>query len=319
MAIAGVLAAAPALAQEMRPSLADSFRLGSPGGLLCRAQSRLTDPAFASMFDRGYIIACRDAASEVGRVYALRLGGDDPAARLDAARTERARCEAAVSETIDELGAVEVRRCTLASADVGYRVYSWRRGDTLYVAEGLGGYDPALRLALRSIVADRILPGELAIATTEMGDPAAFARVQAGTLDRDQALSEGYRRNNSGSYAEASEFFESLIARNAGEGGPEAEARAGEYLINQALQQSNLGNFAEADALYARARAIPSTNAVQLRLRRNFLALHALNQRRLDEAMAVLDAAVAGLSAMGGAPTAGAEIDPPTARAINSA
>ena len=46
------------------------------------------------------------------------------------------------------------------------------------------------------------------------GDPAAFARVQAGSLDAEPALAEGYRRNNSGSYAEAAEFFDTLLQRD---------------------------------------------------------------------------------------------------------
>ena len=69
------------------------------------------------------------------------------------------------------------------------------------------GYDSALQLGLRSLVADEAVKGEISIATTGVGDPAAFARVQAGTLAPDKALEEAYRRNNSGSYAEAAEFF----------------------------------------------------------------------------------------------------------------
>ena len=71
-------------------------------------------------------------------------------------------------------------QCTLTGSDVAYRVYTYDRGRTVYVAEGLAGYDSALALGLRTIVADQILPGEIAIASTEAGDPTAFARVQAG-------------------------------------------------------------------------------------------------------------------------------------------
>jgi hypothetical protein len=45
--------------------LADSFRIGT-GGVLCTAQSRPGDRALKSMFDRGYQIVCRDAATPVG-------------------------------------------------------------------------------------------------------------------------------------------------------------------------------------------------------------------------------------------------------------
>lgn len=309
--------AIPAQAQDLRPSLEDSFRLGSGTGLLCRVQSRLTDPALATMFDRAYAIVCRDAAEPVGHIYALRAD-TDPLTRLAALRSGKVGCPSSDNDvTLETIGEARRQDCMLSAAPVGYSLYRYQSGDTVYVAEGLSGYDSALRLGLRTIVTDRILPGTLSIATTGMGDAAAFARVQAGTLDADQALAEGYRRNNSGDYAEAAEFFETLFRRNAAASGPEAAERAGEYLINQALQQSNLGAFETADATYARALAIPSASPTQLRLRRNFQALHLLNQQRTDEALAILDEGLAALMT----PTAGtdgAAIDDSISQQINS-
>ena len=293
--------AGPASAQSLRPSLEDSFRLGSGTGLLCRVQSSLTDPALATMFDRAYSIVCRDAAEAVGRIYALRANAmPEPAARLAQLRAANAGCGATETAVdLETIGNARRLDCTLNAAPVSYTVYQHQSDGTVYVAEGLAGYDSALRLGLRTIVADQILPGTLSIATTGMGDAAAFARVQAGTLDSDQALAEGYRRNNSGDYAEAAEFFETLFRRNASENDPDAAERAGEYLINQALQQSNLGAFETADATYARALAIPSASPTQLRLRRNFQALHLLNQQRTDEALAILDEGLAALMTSG--------------------
>src|SRR3546814_18876540 len=53
-----------------------------------------------------------------------------------------------------------------------------------------------------------------------------------------------------------------------------------EFTLNRALQKSNLGEFAEADRLFAEVEAVPTSDPVQLRLRRNFRAIHALNQDR---------------------------------------
>lgn len=311
--------AMPASAQSTQPSLEDSFRLGSGTGLLCQVQSRLTDPALGTMFDRAYSIVCRDAAEPVGQIYALRnSGAPDPATRLTQLRAPKVGCDSAETATeLETIGNTHRLDCRLNSAPVGYTVYRHLRDDTVYIAEGLAGYDSALRLGLRTIVTDQILPGTLSIATTGMGDAAAFARVQAGTLDSDQALAEGYRRNNSGDYAEAAEFFETLFRRNASETDSEAAERAGEYLINQALQQSNLGAFETADATYARALAIPSASPTQLRLRRNFRALHLLNQQRTDEALAILDQGLAALMT----PATGGEqarITEATSQQINS-
>src|SRR3546814_12614469 len=64
------------------------------------------------------------------------------------------------------------------------------------------------------------------------------------------------------------------------------------FTLNRALQKSNLGEFAEADRLFADALALPTSDPVQLRLRRNFRAIHALNQQDYDSAATILRAPV---------------------------
>src|SRR5688500_4334548 len=152
-----VLAAAmvqPASAEPV--SLQESFQIGTGASLLCTAQSLVVDPALEDMFDRGYAIICRDAAVPVGNVYALRLRGGDPAARLAAIRSARVGCSPGTEVQVEDLGSVPTLSCRTRDSDVGYNVYLIERGGTLYVAEGLGGYDSALRLALRSVVADQV-------------------------------------------------------------------------------------------------------------------------------------------------------------------
>lgn len=283
---AAMLVSAPLAAQGVRPSLADSFRLGTGGDALCQVQTRSLDPAVVGMFDRAYAIVCRDAAQPVGRLYALRVTGGDPLARIASSRQGVSCTGGNETTAVGELGGVALQRCQLDDPVVPYNVYSVRRGNTLYVAEGLAGYSSALSLGLRTIVADEIVPGEITIAATEMGDPAAFARVQAGSLDLDRALEEGYRRNNSGNYAEAAEFFDTLLQRSRED--ERGQRLIGEFLINRALQQSNLGQFGEADALFLQAELAPTGDPVQLRLRRNYRALHLMNQRRFAEAQALL-------------------------------
>jgi CHAT domain-containing protein len=218
----------------------------------------------------------------VATLHALRRRGGDPEGRLAALREQKAQCTAPAAAQIDGLGAVTRIDCTLRSGDVAYRVYLYRRGGTLYAAEGLTGYDSALRLGLRTLVADRPVPGEVSVATTGAGDPVAFARAQAGTLDPRRALNEAYRRNNAGAYAEAGEFFATLI-------GVEESATRAEALANQALQSSNLGRHGEAEALFARAAATGGTDPVLQRRLRNYVALHLLNQNELDAALVELD------------------------------
>ena len=278
--LAAILGAAPAATQPI--SVRDGFPIGAGGDVLCSAQSMVTDRGLVDMFDRGYSIVCRDAALPVGQIYALRARGGDPAARIAAIREEQATCQAAAQVALADVGPVDTFSCRLKSGDVTYNVYSIRRGGTVYVGQGLGGYDSAVRLALRSVVADRPIAGEVSIATTGAGDPAAFARLQAGTLDREAALAEAYRRNNAGSYAESAEFF-SVIGQN------RSDTDRAEALVNEALQKSNLGRFGEADVLFAQAQGMAASDPVTARRFRNYRAIHLLNQGQVDAALAELD------------------------------
>lgn len=298
--------AGPAAAQE-RPSIANSFPLGTGGDTACRVQARGGDTVASGLFDRVYAVVCRDAVAPIGKVYAVR----DPQAalqRLEQARDPQLTCAAASPLDLREAGAAQLRACTTPD-DLRHDVITFRQGKTLYAAEGLSGYRPALALALRSLAADRVIDEPVTIARTEQGDPASFARAQAGALDPELTLVEGYRRNAAGAYAEAAEFFDTLIQSAQGAG------RAGttEYLVNRALQKSNLGDFNEADALFAQAAALPAEPVVA-RLRRNYLAMHRLNQRRPQETTAALDAPVSPVPAL---PAGEPVIDQATAQALN--
>lgn len=63
-------------------------------------------------------------------------------------------------------------------------------------------------------------------------------------------------------------------------------------LINRAIQLSNLGKFAEADATFDRASAMHLPDPVQTRLARNLEALHNINQGLISRAAARLDTPV---------------------------
>lgn len=308
---------APAIAQSQSPLLADSFRLGSGGGALCQVQARSHDPAASNMFDRAWSIVCRDAARPVGKLYALRGSPTEIDARLAKIRAAETLCSPSGALLIDGLGPTIASNCRLAQVAVGYSVFVKRIGEVSWVAEGLAAYDSALKLGLRSVIANRILPGTISIATSASDDPTSFARVQAGTLDPDQALAEGYRRNNSGNYAEAAEFFDTLQQRAIAPGNDGNEKR-GEYLINQGLQKSNLGAFAEADALFAQARKLPTSDRVQTRLRRNFEAMHLLNQQKYSEALARLAEPIAASAPGANLPGSAIEIGSAVAAEINN-
>lgn len=259
-------------------SVLDSFRVGNSGTVYCSAQSLAVDRGLAGMFDVAYSLTCRDASLPVGKLYKLR-SPQQSEHRLAGLRNETADCSAPHEADIPSIGRVETVDCKLKDADVTYRAYQLVKGERLYAAEGLAGYDSALQLGLRSILADQPVKGEISIATTGAGDPAAFARVQAGTLDPARALAEAYRRNNAGSYAQAAEFFAAVS--NLGEG-PLSKSEA---LANEALQKSNLGRYAEANSLFAKAQEQLGADPLVARRLRNYRAIHQLNQGNPDSAL----------------------------------
>lgn len=299
-AIAACLAgisSAPLNAQTLRPSLMDSFPVGLGGGTMCQAQSKSADSTLTGMFDRAWTLVCRDAEKPVGQIFALRGNNVDLESRIAATRNSQNICSSWVSVEIAGLEGVSLANCS-----GGYSVYRFTLGKATYFAQGLSAYDNALRLGLRTVVSDRLISEKLEIATTGSGDAAAFARTQAETLDLATALAEGYRRNNSGNFVEAAQFFDGLQQTTLRNGAPaekETEAqrqqRLHEYVINRALQLSNLGQFEQADLAFLEASQIPVTDLVQIRLRRNFEAMHYLNQQRLPDAVAILDRPVVGL------------------------
>ncbi|MBF9151780.1 CHAT domain-containing protein [Novosphingobium jiangmenense] len=315
LALAAGLWASTAQADTGSLLLRDSFPLGSGGSkALCQVQSRTTDPANRSPMDRTWAIVCRDSALPVGHVFALRHGQDDELARLAERRRGKVTCDSAAKASV----AGRVRQeCRWNDPDLAYEVVSVARGNTTFVVEGFSAYHGALDLALRSIYADRLLDEPIEVATTSVNDTEAYARIQALTLDPATALAEGYRRNNSGDYAEAAAYFETLDQRQASTG--DVPIDRVEFLVNAGLQRSNLGQFAEADRLFAEADALPAGSGVVERLRRNYETIHLLNQERYDDALARLGLALRRTSAMGAESLRDTmELTPSVSRRINA-
>ena len=264
------------------PLLRDSFPIGSSDGILCQVQDRsIESKAKHDMFDRSWAVVCRDSARPVGFVYSSRSEEQELLARIRPHRSEPVNC--ATNEAQATVPGFRHTECHLAAEPVAYSLIVGQQEGVSYVAEGLAAYDGATLLALKSILQGSIAEGKIDVASISVEDPFAFARVQAATLKPDQALAEGYRRNLSGNYAEAAAFFETLQQRTSGMAGEDINPH--EYLIARALQKSNLGEFAEADNLFGQASTLNEDDPVNERLRRNFEAMHLLNQGQLDAAI----------------------------------
>lgn len=287
-ALAGVLAAsaAPAAlsAQQQRPiSLRDSFPIGSNG--LCEAQI-MAPEAGAGIFDRRYSIICRDASAPIGTLWVVRgqRVGDAETRFVDAG----SQCAAQeLRQQPEGLAGTRALTCTNSNSIIRTRVLAGEAGNRTFAASGFAAYEDALRLGLASLATDRIVAGTVEIPLTQASDAAAFARAQAQAISADQALSEAYRRSNSGRFAEAAEFF-AASASSLG-GSTLTEAR-----LNEALQQSNLGNFSEALKLFNSVRGSAASSPVLARMLRNYEALDALNRQNGPEALRIMELPLTG-------------------------
>ena len=136
MMLAGA-AMTPGLAQaaEQPLSIRSSFRLGD-AGVLCTAQVRPTDKRLSGMFDRSYLLTCRDAAAPIGSVLAVRRAVD-AAAEPSALPMGAINCKPQEGVSIDKLGPVRALSCRDEAAGLDYRRYSVQRGNTFYLVEGL--------------------------------------------------------------------------------------------------------------------------------------------------------------------------------------
>ncbi|MEM7687739.1 MAG: CHAT domain-containing protein [Pseudomonadota bacterium] len=277
--------ATPASSQDASLAFRSSFRVGN-AGVRCTAQNTPAEKRLSGMFDRAYRLTCRDAASSVGSLIVVR---DASSISLEPSGAgDGGQCGTPETVAIEQVGDVAKRTCLDPSSGVSYRSYSLKAGGNTYLAEGLAGYDPVLRLALASVYNDRALPGTIQVAQTEVSDAAAFARVQAGALNQFDALSEAYVRNNSGRFAESGQFFESLLTRE-----DNTFTTRPEVLANQGLQQSNLGNFTAAERLFREAdAALTRSDGVAQRLIRNYRAINFLNRRFPEEALRALGQAM---------------------------
>lgn len=308
-----------AAARTLPVSVRSSFRVGT-AGVVCSAQVTPTDTRLQAMFDRAYTLSCRDAAGPVGTLIAvqrpLAIDAAPDVGAPAAAGADRV-CGPAGRVAIPGLGDAGAMVCRDPRSGLDYRRYALRRAEVSYVVEGLAAYDSALQLALASVVLDRPVPGEIKVATTEVTDAAAFARLQAGLLDPRGLRGEGYLRNNGSSFAESAAFFEVLAERH--RTGENERAEQADALANEGLQQSNLANFAAAARLFGESEsaALPGDGLAQ-RLLRNYRAIDLLNQRAPDSAEAQLAKPVDPVSAIYNPGLLGAgEINLPLAEAIN--
>lgn len=271
-------------AASTRISRSDAFSIGSQASGFCEVQAEQQGQALPSIFDNQYRVLCRDASAPIARIYAFRGSGDDGYREWRERVPSHLQCGPERALGSDFGKDAVVARCKRGTAEAGLNLYKARQGNRLFVAEGLEAYSSVISLAVRSLLRDRVQPGEISIPVTSATDVATFARLEAASLDLDAALTQGYGRNNAGEYAQSAEFFEMVSARLSGEVAKTAESRAA-----LALQRSNLGRFGEADQIFSEIDPSQIRDSAQRQLVQNFAAAHLINTGRYAEALAQFD------------------------------
>jgi CHAT domain-containing protein len=291
----GALVAALALsgaarAQGAAPLVAESFAVGTSGAV-CEAQGVALGAGRGSVFDRQWKVLCRDMARPVATLLSLRGASALPQTAF-ANREEELDCAAEGGMDLPGTGPVLATRCRGRNSGLEWLRYVRRGKGGVQAVEGLAAYDSALRLALASIVANRVVPGEVTAASLDTADSLALLRARAMVSDAGTVIGQGYRGNNAGAYAEAAELFAAAPALLAPDEAADAGQRSAtlhETRVNRALQMSNLGAFDQAARLFEEARALATRDPVQARLARNFEAIDAINRGDLDAVAAILD------------------------------
>jgi CHAT domain-containing protein len=311
------IATSSALAAEPKPSVASSFPVGTTG-TSCDAQGVSMGQQRQSVFERKWLVLCSDISLPVATAYAFERGSD-ALSRAEPAREESLDCGAAEAVTVPGSASAQMRRCKGRETGLDWNSYLLSANGREYLVEGLSGYDSAIRLTLASLAQDAVVPGEVAIAAIGTGGSTMRARGQVA--DADTLVGEGYRGNSAGAYAEAAQAFAAAPALIE-KGTDTLEARSirlHEAKINRALQLSNLGNFEQADRLFAEAEADGVKGVIQSRLTRNYTAIHALNRGQREEAIRILDGEMPPLMASPMVDGGGVSIDTFTAAGLNSA
>jgi len=267
----------PATAQEVPVSFRDSMPIGSDG--LCEAQIQSPQPG-QGLFDRSYTVVCQDAAAPIAQLMVI---GDTSASQLLSKEADAGlSCTPSNGGPVPQ-GLENKQRFACVGNDGLQRLLIVGEADgRTYAASGIAVYEEAMQLGLANLATDRVIDGTVQIPLTQAADARAFARAQAEAISAEAALSEAYRRSNSGNFAEAAEFF--AASATSLEGSNATEAR-----LNAALQQSNLGNYLEAALLFIELQEQIGDDPVLTRLARNFEAIDALNRESAAEALLLLD------------------------------
>jgi CHAT domain-containing protein len=288
LALAAVSGLATAAAAREAPR--DDFPLGRSGisGAVCQAVRDWDDKLAAGAGRRAWQVRCRGWSQTLGHIYAAERGRDATAAAWRAELAARAACDAASRSTLANAADASALRCKSIPAGASYVAYSTGRGRSFAAADGFSGVADVLAAGLEVAAGRRRPPA----AISDPGAPGvqgeidslnAAAQTNAESVEAQRV--SAYRDAEQWRFGEAEARFSSLADLPSG---ISPGARAEAYL-NVAMNASNGGRFAEADAYFAASVPwLKRAHAGELdALALNDRAAHARNQRKFEAAIAL--------------------------------
>ncbi len=302
---ASVLAAAPAGPSLAAAARGDIFPIGrsATSGAVCEAVRQYDDPLAQHRGARAWNVRCRGWDITLGRIYAFDVDG---AAKVNDASAwardlaTRLNCAPRSPGQVADLREVSLALCKSGETDLESVVYRARLGATFGAAEGFPQMADILEAGLRVALGAADPPSEAASAVSAASSRVGLSATvslaeaaEAASRSPEKLRERGYARNSVWRFGAAETDFQALVAE-LGAAGPSRELA--EATLNLALNVSNNGRFAEADALLAEAdsQIAAVKDEVLAALAFNYRGLHLRNQRRFDEAIA---AAQSGLKA----------------------
>jgi CHAT domain-containing protein len=213
-------------------------------------------------------------------------------------------CDAPVSGTILGHDPAMVLSCTTRQGGWPEVAIAAEAGGRIWLSDGVRPALPAIERSI-GILSGEVTPAAAATQPVSAGLTAerlaaqAFSSSDIGTYNDD--LFAATQANLSGDYAHAESLYRAMASLQEHILGRNNPALA-TTLAAQALQLSDQGRFAEADQLFARATklvAMPGeTDPAAAPLLLHYKALHARNEGHPEAALALLDRAEAGYTAL---------------------
>ncbi|MGH7023949.1 MAG: CHAT domain-containing protein [Caulobacteraceae bacterium] len=267
------------VAGAARAALPDVFPLGESAktGAVCQAVREFDDPAVQLRGASAWAVRCRGWGADLGHLYlySRTRGAVADGGPWRANLAARAKCDASTALALPGVPGATEARCVTVKGQTAYVAYASSAREA--AADGFAPLADILQAGLRIVTGAQAPPklateAQAAAAGEAGGSGVSLAEASdAAYGPADRGKDYAYTQNQSWRFPSAEQNWRPLALAAGSATSDEAEA-----YLNWALAYSNLGQFDQADKLFAQADEQLKT------VDDPFLATLALNYRALD-------------------------------------